>query len=94
MARLTAAARRKIPKSKFAYTTTVVNKRTGKKEKKGHYPIEDKAHARIALALIRFAKKPKAVKKLATKELYGTSNPAKIEKIKKERAKKSSRKKT
>lgn len=39
MARLTAAARKKLPASDFALG-------------KGHYPIEDKAHARNALSRV------------------------------------------
>ena len=42
MAKLTAAARRAIPKSDFAVKS--------KSPKSGSYPIEDKAHARNALA--------------------------------------------
>jgi len=49
MARLTAAARRKIPTSEFAGPGR-------------SFPIEDKAHARAALSLAHFAADPAAIK--------------------------------
>lgn len=44
MAKLTAAARKRIPKSQFAIPS--------KKPGAGSYPIEDKAHARNALSRV------------------------------------------
>ena len=44
MARLTAAQRRRLPKSDYAIPS--------KAPKSGSYPINDKAHARAALRLI------------------------------------------
>jgi len=47
MARLTAAQRRRLPKSDYAVPS--------KAPKSGSYPINDKAHARAALRLIGHA---------------------------------------
>lgn len=44
MARLTAAQRRRLPKSTFAVP--------GKAPKSGSYPIPDRKHARAALSLV------------------------------------------
>lgn len=97
MAKLTSTQRKSMPKSKFALVETkrVKNKKTGKMETKEikRFPINDKAHARNALARIPVAKglsgsEKKEVKTKAEKKLYGTSSPKKIAAVKKARSKK------
>lgn len=97
MAKLTYQERKSMPKSKFALVETkrVKNKKTGKMETKEikRFPINDKAHARNALARIPVAKgldsgEKKMIKDKAENKLYGTSNPKKIAAVKKSRSKK------
>jgi hypothetical protein len=53
VARLTAAQRKRIPKSKFGVPSKA---KTAKgKAKPGSFPMPDKAHARAALRLIKHA---------------------------------------
>lgn len=57
MARLTAAQRKKVPKSKFGVPSKA---KTDKgKAAPGSYPMPDKAHARAALRLAHHAPKSK-----------------------------------
>lgn len=50
MARLSAAARKKIPASQFGVPSKAGSSKA--KAKSGNFPIPDKAHARAALRLI------------------------------------------
>lgn len=92
MAKLTYAQRKKMPKKSFA----VVEKKTtpsGKKKTVKRFPINDKAHARNALARLSQAHgltsaQKSAIKAKAHKKLYGTTSPAKIKKVKASRSKK------
>jgi hypothetical protein len=85
MAVLTAAARKKIPKSKFA----LPGKGEGPQGKgAGSYPIPDKAHARNALARVSQHGTPteKAKVRAAVKKKYpdiGDSNSGLMNKAKK-----------
>lgn len=80
MAKLTYSARKKLPLSSFAV-------------KKGRrFPIQDKAHARNALARLSNAKglsaaQRSAIKSKAYKMLYGTDDERRIDLLKKSRAK-------
>ena len=58
MAKLSRAQRAKLPKRDFAGPGR-------------SFPVEDKAHARAAIALSRFAKNPAAVKAKAERVLRG-----------------------
>jgi len=89
MAKLTYSQRKKMPKSDFA----VVQKEksaSGKTTERKRFPLNDKAHARNALARLPQAKglsstEKQAIKNKAHKELYGTTNPTQIDKVKKVR---------
>lgn len=50
MARLSAAARAKVPQSQFGVPSKAGS--AGAKKKSGNFPIPDKNHARAALSLI------------------------------------------
>jgi hypothetical protein len=50
MAELSAAGRKRIPQSNFAIPAKA--RTAGAKAKSGNYPIQDKAHARNALARV------------------------------------------
>jgi hypothetical protein len=93
MAKLTYGQRKKMPKKSFAVVQTKKTK-SGKKKTVKRFPVNDKAHARNALARLPQAKglstdEKKAVKNKANKKIYGTTSPAKIKKVKAMRAKRS-----
>ena len=70
-------------------SATIIEKKKGPKGGSTRYrfPMPDKSHARSALAMLPKAKglsteDRKKIKNRAYKMLYGTTNPAKIKKVK------------
>jgi len=90
MAKLTYSKRKKMPKKEFALVEKMKGKR-GEKLTRKRFPINDKAHARNALARLPQAKglspeEYKMIEEKAKRKLYGTANQYKIDDIKKARA--------
>ena len=82
MAKLTSKQRKKLSDSNFA----VIQKKDGKEDRR--FPINDKAHARNALARLSQAKglsssEKAKIKNKAQKKLYGTDDNKKIKEVKK-----------
>ena len=83
MAKLNAAARKKIPQGDFAVPAKAGSAKA--KAKSGNYPIEDKAHATNALA--RSSGKPVAaeVKAAVAKKYPGLAKKAAAKKVAKKK---------
>lgn len=84
MAKLTYKKRKALPNKDFA----VIDKKDGKEKRR--FPINDKAHARNALARLPQAKglsseDKKKIKAKAKKKLYGTSSDKKVKEVKKKK---------
>lgn len=82
MVKLTYKKRKSLPSSDFAVIQTEKSKKTGKSKKVRRFPINDKAHARNALARLPQAKgldqeEKDAIKKKAKRKLYGKTNTTK-----------------